>query len=191
MGSTYPYYYSDKPKTDMKKIKENVNRNNDFTRLNNLMGENRERNQGIEKNLSSTFKHLKVQKIYLGFNSAFEIFKKYEIQFRKKNLTERDASHPSLFFDFGDGCSYYVDYLPEKGKSISARFLYGKDYGLRYAEKNMEKFVEHNDTLIVALKANADINFYNYGISGNFEKNRNWYKSEVFWERLNLEKELI
>ena len=135
MGSYY--YYSDGPKTDMEKIEKNENNNEDFAKLN-AMCKNGNQEQQEEINLEKAFKSLKVQRVYLGFNSATEIYKRHKDEFRKRGLRERDASHPSLFFDFEEGCSYYVDYLPIKGESKTAKFVYRDDYGLRYAEKNFK-----------------------------------------------------
>ena len=98
------------------------------------------------------------------------------------NLRKRDASHPSLFFDFGKGCSYYVDYLPDKGESKTAKFVYGGDYGLRYAEKNFENFVEHNNTVIIPLKT-KEITFYDYFIQ--ICREGRWTKSAHDYEKNN------
>lgn len=181
MGSDYYYLYSDQAKTDMNKIKSNQRNNEDFAKLNNMMNQRERQNINIE--LDKTFKFLKVRKVYLGFNSAFEIYKRYENHFRANGLSERDASHPSLFFDFGDGCSYYVDYLPDKGKSKSAVFLYKNQYGLRYAEKPFEDFIRHNDTVVITLKVNDDITFYNYFI--NVCRNEEWTREKHNYERHN------
>ena len=179
MGSYY--YYSDGSKTDMVKIAKNENKNGDFAKIN-VMIKNGNQEQQEEINLEKTFKFLKVQKVYLGFNSATEIYKRHKDEFRKKGLRERDASHPSLFFDFGKGCSYYVDYLPDKGESKTAKFLYKNNYGLRYAEKNFEDFVKHNDTVIIALKT-KEITFYDYFIQ--ICKEGRWTKSAHDYEKNN------
>ena len=179
MGSYY--YYSDGPKTDMEKIAKNENNNEDFTKLN-AMWENGNQEQQEEIKLEKTFKFIKVQKVILGFNSATEIYNRLEKEFRKRGLRERDASHPSLFFDFGEGCSYYVDYLPDKGESRTAKFVYGGDYGLRYAQKNFQKFVEHNNTVIILLKT-KEITFYDYFIE--ICKVGRWTKSAHDYEKNN------
>ena len=72
MGNSY-YYYSDAPKTNMKKIKENKNKNNDYERLNEMVkNENEEKQEDI--NLEKTFRFLNVKKVYLGFNSATKMY---------------------------------------------------------------------------------------------------------------------
>ena len=180
MGNSY-YYYSDAPKTNMKKIKENKNKNNDYERLNEMVkNENEEKQEDI--NLEKTFRFLNVKKVYLGFNSAIEIYKRYKSDFKKRGLRERDASHPSVFFDFGKNCSYYVDYLPDKGESKSAKFVYGSNYGLRYAEKNFEDFLMHNDIVIITLKT-KEITFYDYFIE--ICSNGKWTKSAHNYETNN------
>ena len=179
MGSYY--YYSDEPKTDMEKIAKNENQNEDFTKIKALIKNgNQEKREDII--LENTFQFLNVQKVYLGFNSATEIYKRYKNEFRKKGLRERDASHPSLFFDFGKGCSYYVDYLPDKGESKTAKFVYKGHYGLRYGEKNFEDFVKHNDTVIIPLKTKK-ITFYDYFIE--ICRNEKWTESTHDYETNN------
>lgn len=180
MGSYY-YYYSDGKKTDMEKIAKNEHKNKDFAKLK-AMYENGNQEQQEEINVEKTFKFIKVQKVILGFNSATEIYNRLEKEFRKRGLRERDASHPSLFFDFGEGCSYYVDYLPDKGESKTAKFVYRGEYGLRYAEKNIKNFVEHNDTVIIPLKT-KEITFYDYFIE--ICREGRWTKSAHDYEKNN------
>jgi len=180
MGNSY-YYYSDAPKTDMNKIKENKNNNKDFRRLDNMMNnENKEKQEDI--NLEKTFKFLNVKEVRLGFNSAREIYQRYKSDFRKRGLRERDASHPSLYFVFEKDLGYYVDYLPNKGNSTTAKFIYGSNYGLRYAEKKFSDFVAHNDTVIITLKT-KEITFYDYFIQ--ICRNGNWTKSAHDYEKNN------
>lgn len=187
MGSSfYPFYpynynYSDRSNTDMNKITKNENKNEDFDKINQMM-ENENKEEQKDLKLEKTFKFLKVQKVYLGFNFAREIYERYKKEFKQKGLSKRDASHPSLFFDFGEGCSYYVDYLPDKGESKTAKFVYGNNYGLRYAEKNFKDFVKHNDTVIITLKT-KEITFYDYFIE--ICKNGRWTKSAHNYETNN------
>lgn len=160
------YYYSDKPKTNMKSIEENKNHNKDFNDLNNLIrGDKNNQNNIIQKfNLDVLFRFLIINEIYLGFNSAEDIYNRYKNEFKKIHLEKRDASHPSIYFNFGQGCGYYVDYLPDKGESKNAIFLYKGDYGARYCNKTIEEFIKHNDTLIINLNAKNKLSFYDYFI---------------------------
>ena len=181
MGS---YYYSDKPKTNMNEIGQNKNGNKDFNNLKNLMeNEKIKNNKNINLNIKSSFQFLIIEKIYLGFNSAYDIYKKYENHFKKKGLKKSDASHPSLFFDFGLQCSYYIDYLPDRGESKNAMFLYPNDYGARYCEKNIKQFIQHNDTLIILLQSRNKLNFYDYFIK--VCENDKWTKSAHNYETHN------
>ena len=160
------YFYSDKPKTDMESIEQNKNNNRDYNELKELIKkDNNNKNDIIEKfNLQTTFKLLTIENIILGFNSANEIYDKYQKEFKNKNLKKRDASHPSIYFDFGKGCGYYVDYLPVKGESQNAIFLYKNAFGVRYCEKTIEEFIKHNDTVIIFLKSKKELSFYEYFI---------------------------
>lgn len=181
MAKMFTYYYDDTPKTNMNAIKDNKNGNQDFDQIKKLCGEKKVNNREFE--LDNTLKFLKIDKIYLGFNSAYEIYNKHKKQFKKKGLEPRDASHPCLFFDFGQGCSYYVDYMPDKGSSKTAKFLYGNKYGLRYCQKTFEEFIAHNDTLCITLKARNNITFYDYFIK--VCENDSWTKDAHNYEKHN------
>ena len=62
-------YCSDGPKTDMVKLIKNEYKNDDFTKIKEMIkNENKEKQE--ELNLEKTFRFLKVKKVYLGFNSA-------------------------------------------------------------------------------------------------------------------------
>ena len=180
MGS---YYYSDEPKTDMNAIKENKENNSDFKEINRLCKKDNQQQQNKKIEINKTFKFLTIRNIWLGFNSCPDIYAKYKNHFKAKGLKKRDASHPSLFFDFGEGCSYYVDYMPDKGASRNAEFLYGTKLGLRYASKEFEEFVAHNDTLIIKLKANNQIKFYDYFTE--ICRNEDWTKDTHDYEKHN------
>ena len=178
------YYYSDKPKTDMQSIEENKNNNKDYNELNELIKKDKNNKNEIEKfNLESSFKFLKIKNIYLGFNSANDIYEKYQKEFKDKNLEKRDASHPSLYFNFGEGCGYYVDYLPEKGESKNAIFLYKNDYGIRYCGKTIEEFIKHNDTVIIFLESKKGLSFYEYFIK--VCEGDSWTKKDHNYENHN------
>lgn len=179
------YYYSDKPKTDMKSIEKNENNNKDFNELNKLMRNDKKNQKNIIQkfNLDSSFKFLEINVIYLGFNSADDIYNKYKNEFKKRHLEKRDASHPSIFFNFGKGCGYYVDYLPDKGESKNAIFLYKDDYGARYCNKTIEEFIKHNDTLFIHLNAKNKLSFYDYFIK--VCENDDWTKRAHNYEKHN------
>ena len=181
------YYYSDKPKTDMEKIKENTNNNKDFKTINKFINNDKKVNNNINNlNIDKTFGFLKITDIYLGFNSAPEIYEKYKKKFQEKNLEKKDSSHPSLFFKFEEDnncCSYFVDYLPAQGNSKNAKFVYGNKYGLRYCEKSFDDFVGHNNTCIIQLISKKNFTFKNY-----FEKiceNETWDKNSHNYENHN------
>ena len=179
------YYYSDKPKTDMKQILENENNNPDMNVLKDIIKKSEEKNlnnQNQDIKIESSFKLLKIEKIYLGFNSAYEIYEKYKKDFKRKNLMKRDASHPSLYFDFTE-VGYYVDYLPDKGNSKNAKFIYKNSYGLRYCEKTRKEFIAHNDTCIIFLKSNENLSFYDY-FNKICEKEK-WNKEAHDYEKHN------
>ena len=179
------YYYSDRPKTDMESIEKNKNNNKDFNDLNKLMGSQRKNQNNITQkfNLEPCFKFLSINVIYLGFNSADDIYNRYKKEFKKRNLEKRDASHPSIYFEFGNDCGYYVDYLPDKGESKNAIFLYKGDYGARYCNKTIEEFIKHNDTLIIHLNAQNNLSFYDYFIK--VCENDDWTKGAHDYVRHN------
>jgi len=171
---SYYYYYSDKPKTDINGIKDNKDNNKDFKALNNLISKNENNKDKSQLNIQDTFQFLIIEKIYLGFNSAYEIYNKYKTEFEKNVLEKKDSSHPSLLFEFSEDCCFYVDYLPDKGNSKNAQFVYKEKYGLRYCQKNYEDFIHHNDTCIILLKSDIKMNFKDFFL--NICKNKKWDK---------------
>lgn len=160
--SYYSYYYDDcKDNDNIKNIYNNRNNNKDCNKICGLI-EKQDKKQS-DLNIESSFKFLIIENIYLGFNSAPKIYNNYKKQMKNKGLREKDASHPSLFFMFPENCSYFVDYLPDKGKAKNITFVYGNDkLGLRYGNKSFKDFISHNDTCIVELKSEIKKNFYQF-----------------------------
>lgn len=156
------YYYDDnKPNPNMGNILTNKNNNKDYKKINDIIQVQNKKQSDLK--IESSFKFLIIESIYLGFNSAPRIYKTYKNAMKKKGLSEKDASHPSLFFMFSKDCSYFVDYLPDEGKASNVTFVYGKDkLGLRYGNKNFEEFTLHNDTCIIELKSEEKKNFYQF-----------------------------
>ena len=158
----YNYYYDDnEPNPNMDNILTNKNNNKDYKKINDIIQEQDKKQSNLK--IESSFRFLIIENIYLGFNSAPKIYKTYKTAMKRKGLSEKDASHPSLFFMFSKDCSYFVDYIPDQGKATNVTFVYGNDkFGLRYGNKSFKDFTLHNDTCIVELKSEIKKNFYQF-----------------------------
>lgn len=158
----YWYLYNDnEPNPNMKNILKNENNNKDYKKINEIIKKQDKKQSNLK--IESSFKFLIIENIYLGFNSAPKIYNNLKNEMKKKGLSKKDASHPSLFFMFAQDCGYFVDYLPDEGKATNVTFVYGKDkFGLRYGNKSFEEFTLHNDTCFIELKSEIKKNFYQF-----------------------------
>lgn len=166
------YEYNDTYKTDIQEIKNNEKENNDFKTLNQLM------NKFISKNnlIPSEFKFLTIKILYLGLNSAEDIYNKYTKEFEKRGLKKKDSVHASFLFNFSDDCNYFIDYFPNKCDSTYSHLFKDEDKGIRYKNMSFEDFIHKNDICIIKLKSNKSMTFYQF-LENIFNSNKWKYEN--------------
>ena len=106
-------------------------------------------------NIPDYFKLLKVKKIYLGFKSSYNQFKKYKKEALKRGYEKKDFVHPSIYACYNGDSGYFIDYQPYSSDAKNVNYIYKYNKGgLRYGDKNFLDFVESNNLCIIKLKIN-------------------------------------
>ena len=149
---------SHKNLNNVKNIKLKKDSNEDFKRLNDLIGNLESLNKF---KISNIFKFLKIDNLFLGLQNMEKIYNEYQAEFKKRNLSKKDSVHASLLFSFSNNCNYFIDYFPASSNSDFIPFYPNETKGLRYKEMTIEDFIRFNSVCIIKLKSNKGITLYN------------------------------
>lgn len=150
-------YQDNNNSANIKNIKENKDKNEDFMRIYSLLENDKHENKF---QIPFVFKFLKIEEFFLGLQNLEGIYSRYKEEFEKRNLSKKDSVHASILFSFSDDCKYFLDYFPDNSTEDFIRFYQDNDKGLRYKAMTMEEFIHINSVCIIKLKSDKKMTLF-------------------------------